>query len=240
MPALFLELAGGLVAQREPQRAAGAADTDGDAGAAGDEGEPGIGGGLADGVGGGEPGQLVVERRKAGVGIDAEIVGELAPGGGAAGQRRDQFLLVRVGRRHRGIDAAEQIADALEGVADGLAGRGDQVLGGGERLERRAAGGIDQRAGAVDLDKVGGRGDLARANAQQIGATDGEGPALGVDPEHILEIVEADLIADGVIGAAQQVGRQHLARPGTSAAAGIARLPGRRRRWSRCRPGRAR
>src|SRR3990170_3266966 len=84
---MFLELPRRLVAQRQPQRPAGAADADGDAGAAGDEGEPGIGGGLADGVGGGKPRQLVAKRRKAGIGIDAEIVGELAPRRGAAGDR---------------------------------------------------------------------------------------------------------------------------------------------------------
>ncbi len=55
-----------------------------------------------------------------------------------------------------------------------------------------------------------GRGDLARADPQQIGALDGEWAPRGVDPEHILEIVEADLAADGVVGAAQETCRQHL------------------------------
>jgi hypothetical protein len=64
LAALLLELPRRLVAQRQPECVARAADADGDAGAAGDEGEPGIGGGLADGVGGGEPRQLVMRGGK--------------------------------------------------------------------------------------------------------------------------------------------------------------------------------
>jgi cell division protein ZapA len=63
---------------------------------------------------------------------------------------------------------------------------------------------------AHELLKLRGRGDLARADPHQIGALDGERAPRGVDPEHILEIVEADLVADGVVRAAQQIGGERL------------------------------
>ena len=152
------------------------------------------------------------ERREAGVGIDAEIESELAPRRGAAGQRGDHALFMRVGRRHRRAGTAEYIADALERIGDGLAGRGDEILGGGERLQRGAPRGVDHGPGAVDLLQLRGRVDLARLHPHQVGALDGERAPSRVDREHILEVVEPDTIVDGVIRAAQQIRRQHLAR----------------------------
>ncbi len=207
---LFFELRCRLVAQRNSQRPCGAADADGDAGAAGYEREPGAGRGFADGVGGGEPRQFLVKRRKAGMGIDPEIVGDFAPRSRTARHRSDHALFVGIGRRHGSIDAAEQIPDADHGVADRLAGSGDEVLGGGERFQGRAPGGRHKRAGAVDLLKLHGRRDLPRANAQQIQALDRVRPPLGIHGKNILEIVEADPVADRVIGAVAEIGGNHL------------------------------
>src|SRR4029453_9678553 len=45
-----------------------------------------------------------------------------------------------------------------------------------------------------------------------VEALDREGAPLGIDLKHVLEIVETDLIGDRVVGAAEQVGREHLRR----------------------------
>jgi len=89
---------------------------------------------------------------------------------------------------------------------------GDEILGGGKRLQRRAPRRIDHRAGAVDLLQRRGRGHLARTDAHQVEAFDRESTPSGVDVEHVLEIVETDLIGDRVIGTAEQIGREHLRR----------------------------
>src|SRR6476646_4132528 len=73
-------------ASRAPQRSCratprapcwSAADADGDAGAAGDEGKSNIDPSLADGARARNAGELSIQRLEGGVGIDAEIVGEL-------------------------------------------------------------------------------------------------------------------------------------------------------------------
>src|SRR6185437_16238949 len=92
-----------FVPQHRAELLAGPTDADGDACATGDEGEPHIGAGLTDRASRGNAGELVVQRRKGGVRIDTKIEGEFAPRNGATGDRGENTLFVRVGRRHRRI-----------------------------------------------------------------------------------------------------------------------------------------
>jgi hypothetical protein len=141
---------------------------DGDACATGDEGEPHIGAGLTDRACRGNAGKLVVQRRKGGVRIDTKIEGEFPPCSGATGDRGENTLFVRVGRRHRRLRLAEYGADAFERIVNCLAGLGDEILGRAKRPERGGSCLVHNCLGAANLLEFDSRGNLTCANAHEI------------------------------------------------------------------------
>src|SRR5207247_1520898 len=106
---------------------------------------------------------------------------------------------MRVGRRHGGFGASENVAYAAESVADCLARRGNQILGRLHWLNGRPARRPDRSFGATHLLELGGGGHLPRAQAQEVGALDWEGPPFRVHREGVLEILESDAIIDPVV-----------------------------------------
>ena len=208
----LLELSRGLVAQHLAYGARGAADADGDAGAAGDEGEADIDAGLAHRARARHAIELSVQRLEGGVGIDAEIVSELAARLAAAGERGDGAFAIGIGRRHRGIDAVEPAAHALPGFADRLAWRGDEVLSGLDRLQRGAPGRRDHGLGGIDVLQLRRGGRFTHAHAQELGTLHSEGAPLGLHLIAVEEALHRHRADDLVIGALQEVRRQHLCR----------------------------
>jgi hypothetical protein len=176
-----------------------------------DESKPGIGGALADGVGGGKPRQLVMERREAGIGIDAEIIGELASRRGAPGDRGEHALLIRVGSAIDASTLPNRLPTPLKVspiVFPGAVTRSLAVARGLSAVRPAAL----TRVPALSISSSLAVAPSPRPHAHEVGALDGEIAPSRVDLEHILEIVEADSVAHRVIGTAQEIGREDPAK----------------------------